>query len=87
MLSGLCERIDEIRAFELFDYSTYDQPDAVRQLIGFGMPMDSVPPMLTPWVPTMVWGGVIRMMARGLGVALDDIDLRDQPVGLAGQLH
>ena len=73
LLSGLCERIDEIRAFELFNYSTYAQPDAVRNLVGMGQPMDATPPMLTPGVPTMVWGGPIRLMARGLGLSLDEI--------------
>jgi hypothetical protein len=73
LLSGLCERVDEIRAFEIFNYSTYAQPDAVRNLVGMGQPMDATPPMLTPSVPTMVWGGPIRLMARGLGLALDEI--------------
>jgi len=76
LLSGLCERVDEIRAFELFNYSSYAQEDAVRNLVGMGQPMDATPPMLIPGVPTMVWGGPIRLMARGLGlekagVALD----------------
>ncbi len=73
LLSGLCARVDEIRAFELFNYSTYAQPEAVRNLVGMGQPMDATPPMLTPGVPTMVWGGPIRLMARGLGLELDEI--------------
>jgi hypothetical protein len=73
LLCGLCERVDEIRAFELFNYSSYEQTDAVRNLVGMGQPMDATPPMLTPGVPTMVWGGPIRLMARGLGLQLDDI--------------
>jgi len=73
ILSGLCEEIEEVRAIELFNYAYYEQPDAVRNLVGFGLPMETVPPMVLPGVPTMVWGGVVRMMARGLGVALDEI--------------
>lgn len=73
LLTGLCERVDEIRAFELFNYATYAQPDAVRNLVGMGQPMDATPPMLTPGVPTMVWGGPIRLMARALGLTLDEI--------------
>jgi len=38
-----------------------------------GQPMDYQPPMLAPTVPTMVWGGQIRLMARALGVELDEI--------------
>lgn len=73
LLSGLCERVDEIRAFELFNYSSYAQEDAVRNLVGMGQPMDATPPMLIPGVPTMVWGGPIRLMARGLGLELQEI--------------
>jgi len=73
ILSGLCERVDEIRAFELFNYSSYAQEDAVRNLVGMGQPMDATPPMLIPGVPIMVWGGPIRLMARGLGLELQEI--------------
>ncbi len=45
----------------------------MRNLVGLGQPMDATPPMLTPGVPTMVWGGPIRLMARGLGLTLDEI--------------
>jgi hypothetical protein len=38
-----------------------------------GQPMDAVPPMVAPSVPTMVWGGQIRLMARALGVELQEI--------------
>jgi len=73
LAAGLCTRIDEIRCQEIFDYSTYHQPHAVRVLCGFGQPMDEVPMMLLPSVPTMVWGGNIRLIGRGLGLEIDDI--------------
>jgi hypothetical protein len=73
LISGLGTTVDVIRCQEIFDYSTYDQPDSVRYLIGMGMPMDYLPPMLAPTVPTMVWGGQIRLMARALGVELEEI--------------
>lgn len=73
VLSGLCEEIREVRAYEIFNYAYYDQPDAVRNLVGFGLPMEQTPPMILPGVPTMVWGGVVRLCARGLGLELDDI--------------
>ncbi len=73
-LSGLCEEIREIRAFEIFNYAYYDQPEAVRTLIGFGEPMSQTPPMILPGVPTMIWGGVIRLLARGLGLEIDEVD-------------
>ncbi|RAY10787.1 dihydrodipicolinate reductase [Actinomadura craniellae] len=73
LISGLGGTIDVIRCQEIFDYSTYDQEDSVRYLVGMGQPLDYEPPMLAPTVPTMVWGGQIRLMARALGVELDEI--------------
>ncbi|MFG2714731.1 dihydrodipicolinate reductase [Streptomyces goshikiensis] len=73
LISGLGTTVDVIRCQEIFDYSTYDQPDSVRLLVGMGQPMDFEPMMLMPSVPTMVWGGQIRLMARALGVELDEI--------------
>ena len=73
LLTGLASTIDQVRAQEIFDYSTYDQPDAVRYLVGMGQPMDEVPPMVAPTVPSMVWGGQVRLIARGMGVALDEV--------------
>jgi hypothetical protein len=73
LASGLCQEIDEIRSFEIFNYELYAQPDAVRYLVGFGQPLDGVPPMVAPGVPTMVWGGQLRLLARGLGLAIDEI--------------
>ncbi|MEU1328939.1 dihydrodipicolinate reductase [Streptomyces sp. NPDC005865] len=73
LISGLGSSIDAIRCQEIFDYSTYDQEDSVRDLIGMGHPMEYEPLMLAPSIPAMVWGGQIRLMARALGVELDDI--------------
>lgn len=73
LISGLGTTVEVVRCQEIFDYSTYDQPDSVRYLVGMGQPMDYQPPMLLPSVPTMVWGGQIRLMARALGVELDEI--------------
>ena len=73
LVAGLGGTIDQIRCQEIFDYSTYDQPDAVRFLVGMGQPMDYEPPMVAAGIPTMVWGGQIRLLARTLGVELDEI--------------
>lgn len=73
LVSGLGTTVDVVRCQEIFDYSTYDQPDSVRYLVGMGQPMDYEPPMLAPTVPSMVWGGQVRLMARALGVELDEV--------------
>jgi hypothetical protein len=71
--AGLCTRIRTITCQEIFDYSTYNQPYAVKVSCGFGGSMDEVPMMLLPSIPTMVWGGNIRLIGRGLGLEIDEI--------------
>ena len=74
--ASLCTRINTITCQEIFDYSTYNQPFAVKVSCGFGTamgPEDPVPMMLLPTIPTMVWGGNIRLIGRGLGLEIDEI--------------
>ncbi|NUS44085.1 MAG: dihydrodipicolinate reductase [Mycobacteriaceae bacterium] len=79
LISGLGSTVDLIRCQEIFDYTSYDQPDSVRWLVGMGQPLDYEPPMVAPGVPTMVWGGQVRLIARALGVQLDEIrETRDR---------
>lgn len=73
VLSGICGRIDEIRAQEIFDYSTYNAPDAVRNIVGFGLPMEVTPRMLQPESLIQVWGPTLNLLADGLGVRLEAI--------------
>ncbi|MCK2220266.1 dihydrodipicolinate reductase [Actinomadura sp. ATCC 31491] len=73
LVSGLGARVDAVRCQEIFDYTAYDQPDSVRYLVGMGQPMDYEPPMIAPTVPSMVWGGQVRLMARALGAELDEL--------------
>ena len=83
LMSGLGSGVEAIRCQEIFDYSTYDQEEAVRYLVGMGQPMDYEPPMTAATVPTMVWGGQIRLMARALGVDLSEIRERVERAALA----
>ena len=73
VLSGVAGRIDQIRCREIFNYATYDQPHAVRNLIGFGRSLDETPPMLFPAALDMIWGAMVRGLADGLGVTLDEV--------------
>ncbi|MFN2537996.1 MAG: dihydrodipicolinate reductase [Mycobacteriales bacterium] len=73
LLTGVASTIIQVRCQELFDYSAYDQPDAVRGSVGMGAPMEQTPLMVAPGIPSMIWGGQLRMMARALGVELDEV--------------
>jgi len=72
-ISGLCGRWEEIRVLEIINYATYDQPTVLFETMGFGKPLDHVPLLLTPGTLAFAWGGTIRLLAEGLGVALDDL--------------
>ena len=74
VLVGTCVSVRRVDIRETFNYATYDAPHAVKVLCGFGGSMDDPPPMLWPSVPTMVWGGVLRVLADTLGVTFDEVD-------------
>ena len=71
-LTSLSQRIDEVRVQELADYSTYYQPVVMREIFGFGKPMDARPMLWEPGILTMAWGSVVRQLAAGLGIVLDE---------------
>jgi 4-hydroxy-tetrahydrodipicolinate reductase len=73
VLSGLCERWEEIRILEIINYATYDQPQVLFETMGFGKPLEHTPLLLTPGTLAFAWGGTLRLLADGLGVALDAI--------------
>ncbi|QUD83624.1 diacylglycerol kinase [Gordonia polyisoprenivorans] len=71
-MTSLSQRIDEVRCLEIADYSTYYQPVVMRDIFGFGQPMDATPLLLLPGVLAMGWGSVVRQLAAGLGLTLDE---------------
>jgi 4-hydroxy-tetrahydrodipicolinate reductase len=71
-LTSLSQRIDEVRVMEIADYSTYYQPVVMGDLFGFGGPMDFRALLWEPGVLSMAWGSVVRQIAAGLGITLDE---------------
>jgi hypothetical protein len=67
LLSGVVADIREIRCQELFNYALYDQPDVVRNVIGFGRSMAELPTMLHEMALGMVWEPMVRILGDGLG--------------------
>lgn len=72
-LSGLCGYFRSLRLLEIINYSTYNQPEVLFDTMGFGRPLDHTPLLLTPGTLEFAWGGTVRLLADGLGVALDGI--------------
>jgi len=73
VLTSVSERIDEVRCIELLDYSTYDSATVMFDVMGFGKPMDETPMLLMPGVLSLAWGSVVRQIAAGLGIELDEL--------------
>ena len=73
VLSGICERIEEVRCSEVLNYTTYNQPMVLFDIMGFGRELHDVPMLLLPGVLTMAWGSVVRQIAAGLDVTLTDV--------------
>lgn len=74
VLTAISERIEQVRCMEILNYSTYNQPMVLFDIMGFGRPMDDVPFILTSGVPTTAWGSVVRQIASGLDIELDGIE-------------
>ncbi len=73
VLSSLSERIESVRAQEIFNYATYDQPQTLFEVMGFGKPPGTPVPLLIPGSLTLAWGPSVRMVADALAVELEDI--------------
>jgi len=74
VLTGISERIEEVRCSEVLNYNTYNQPMVLFDIMGFGRSLDDVPMILQPGVLTMAWGSVVRQLAAGLDVELDSVE-------------
>ncbi len=51
VLSGISERIEQVRVSEILNYNTYNQPMVLFDIMGFGRPLDEVPMILQPGRP------------------------------------
>ena len=73
VLSGAVSGIREIRTREIFNYALYDQPQVVREVIGFGTSMDETPLMLHDFAIEMVWAPMVRLVGQGMGKPVERI--------------
>jgi 4-hydroxy-tetrahydrodipicolinate reductase len=73
VMTSISERIEQVRCMEILNYATYNQPMVIFDIMGFGGSLDEVPFILTPGVLTTAWGSVVRQIAAGLDIELDEI--------------
>ncbi|MGH3380312.1 MAG: NAD(P)H-dependent amine dehydrogenase family protein [Actinoallomurus sp.] len=75
-ITGISERITEVRCLEILNYSTYAQATVLFDVMGFARPMDETPLLLSPGILSLAWGSVVRQLAAGLDVELDGVEDR-----------
>lgn len=75
LLSGTSSGIEQIRTREIFNYALYDQPQVVREVIGFGGSMDETPMMLHDFAIEMVWGPMVRLVGEALGAPVEALKI------------
>jgi 4-hydroxy-tetrahydrodipicolinate reductase len=74
VLSGCARRIDALRVYEMAVYESGAQSDSVAfDQIGFGKPIDELPPIVHPDGLRANWGGVLTSIGEQLGVTYDEI--------------
>lgn len=76
-LTSAAGRIEQVRTFEIIDYSTYQSADTLRAM-GFGMPADEqTPDGAGTLIPS--WGCASWLVADALGVEIEHLVLAVEP--------
>jgi 2,4-diaminopentanoate dehydrogenase len=79
-LAGTCQSIQQVRCMEIVDYATYDSATVMFDVMGFGKPLNEIPMLLQPGVLSLAWGSVVRQLAAGLGIELDQVTERQERI-------
>ena len=87
LLSTLSNTIRSIRAQEIFDYSAYPNRDLMVDAMGFGKPLDFTPLLELDGAQQFAWGPPIGLVAKALGVELDEISEKYERVTTPRDLH
>jgi hypothetical protein len=72
-LLTMSHKVYSVRGIEIHDYSRYPVAWDMRELFGFGQPLDYAGGLRAPGTLRAGWGAAVTMVADALGVALDEI--------------
>jgi 2,4-diaminopentanoate dehydrogenase len=93
-MSGLFRRVDSLLVQELMDYTTYNVPFVLFDVMGFGKPPDEKVPMDEPAVGALSFKAPLMLLAEGLGATIDDyvwereVAVADKPIEIkAGRIE
>ena len=75
-MSGVLGRVESILVQELMDYSTYDVPEMMFDIMGFGQAPDAPVPLSDPELAGSVFRAPLLMVADGLGAEVERFEFR-----------
>lgn len=73
VLTTASATVTSVRTQELFRYDTYANEFLMRDVFGFGLPLDRTPLMELPGSQLHAWGPPVHYVAAALGVELDEV--------------
>jgi 4-hydroxy-tetrahydrodipicolinate reductase len=73
VFTGLSEYWSSVRMREVINYATYEQEHTIREVMGFGYPVDHDCMLFQPGMLSLGWGGAVHSVAAGLGVTLEKV--------------
>ncbi|MUL81783.1 MULTISPECIES: dihydrodipicolinate reductase [unclassified Mycolicibacterium] len=83
-MSGLFQRIDTLLVQELMEYTTYDSPEMMFDIMGFGKQPDEPVPMADAALAGITFKAPLMLLADGLGATIDDF-VFDRQVAVAAE--
>jgi 4-hydroxy-tetrahydrodipicolinate reductase len=73
VFTGLSEHWNSIRMREIINYTKYEQEHTIREVMGFGYPVDHDCMMFNEGMLSLGWGGSLYSVAAGLGLTIDRV--------------
>ncbi|MBT8139917.1 MAG: diacylglycerol kinase [Gammaproteobacteria bacterium] len=73
VFTGVSEYWTSVRMQEIINYATYEQEHTIREVMGFGYPIDHKIMFFEPGVLSMAWGGSVRSVGAALGVEIEKV--------------
>lgn len=70
---ALCKEVRKVRMLEIVNYATWDNPFTMFEIMGFGKEDTSQSLLLAPGSTTLAWGPVLHLVAKAIGLELDDV--------------
>ena len=87
VFTGLSEYWSSIRMREIVNYATYEQEHTIREVMGFGYPIDHDCMLFREGMLSLGWGGSVHSVAAGLGVTLDKVYEVHERLPLIEDIH